>query len=256
MIELTGVSVAYNGHDVLTDVDLAVGPGEWVGLIGPNGAGKSTLLRAVAGTVGWRGEISVGGRPTRALGRREMGRTLAVVPQNPVTPDSMPVIDYVLLGRTPHLGYLAAESEEDIGVSEAALWDLNIIHLADRPLGSLSGGERQRAVLARALAQQTPLLLLDEPTSALDIGHRQQVLDHVEALRRTRGVTVLAAMHDLTLAGQYADRLVFMREGRIEVEGTPADVLTPAVISRFDGARVHVMIGPDGEIVVVPRRQA
>jgi iron complex transport system ATP-binding protein len=255
VIEVRGVSVRYNGHAVVRDVALGVGAGEWVGLIGPNGAGKSTLLKAIAGTVPHDGSISVAYRSADQVSRREMGRTIAVVPQTPLVPDGMPVIDYVLLGRTPHLGYLAAETDHDVAVTEAALWDLGIIHLAERAMGSLSGGERQRAVLARALAQEAPILLLDEPTSALDIGHRQQVLELVSDLRRTRGIAVLAAMHDLTLAGQYADRLAFMSAGRIEVDGPPAEVLTEEIISRFAGARVSVVEGPDGEIVVVPRRR-
>lgn len=255
MIELRGVSVQYNGHRVVDSVDLSVGLGEWVGLIGPNGAGKSSLLRAVAGTAKFSGEVHLGGRSTEDLGRRELARLVAVVPQNPLLPEAMHVIDYVLLGRTPHLGYLAAESEADVAITEAALWDLGIIHLADRPLGSLSGGERQRCVLARALAQDAPILLLDEPTSALDIGHRQQVMDLVADLRRTRGLVILAAMHDLTLAGQYADRLAFMQQGVIEVDGPPEAVLTTETISGFAGARVTVMTGPDGEIVVVPRKR-
>jgi iron complex transport system ATP-binding protein len=167
----------------------------------------------------------------------------------------MDVIDYVLLGRTPHLGYLAAETDADVAVTEAALWDLGIIHLADRPLGSLSGGERQRCVLARALAQEAPVLLLDEPTSALDIGHRQQVLDLVADLRRTRSLAVLAAMHDLTLAAQYADRLALMIDGRITIEGTADEVLTESTIAAFSGARVSVIRGPDDQIVVVPKRR-
>jgi iron complex transport system ATP-binding protein len=255
MIELRGLSVQYNGHRVVDAVDLDVGLGEWVGLIGPNGAGKSSLLRAVAGTIKFSGEVRLGGRATSDLGRRDVARLVAVVPQNPLLPEAMHVIDYVLLGRTPHLGYLAAESEADVAITEAALWDLGIIHLADRRLGSLSGGERQRCVLARALAQEAPILLLDEPTSALDIGHRQQVMDLVADLRRTRGLVILAAMHDLTLAGQYADRLAFMQRGLIEVDGPPSAVLTTETISGFAGARVTVMTGPDGEIVVVPRRR-
>ena len=254
MIVIEGVSVVYDGTTVVRDVDLRVDAGEWVGIIGPNGAGKTSLLRAVAGTVPHAGRIALNGTAASDMSRRAVARACAVVPQSPVSPDGMTVIEYVLLGRTPHLGYLAAESDSDLAVCEAALWDLDIIHLAERPLGSLSGGERQRAVLARALAQQAPILLLDEPTSALDIGHRQQVLDHVATLQRTRGIAVLAAMHDLTLAGIYADRLAFMGEGRIVTVGSPAEVLTEEAIAGFGGARITVMRGPDGEIVVVPRR--
>lgn len=255
MIEVRGVTVAYNGHPVVRGVDLTVGAGEWVGLIGPNGAGKSSLLKAISGTAPYEGEITLDYRAAHGMGRRARARAVAVVPQTPLVPEDMAVLDYVLLGRTPHLGYLAAESDHDVAVTEAALWDLGIIHLAERPMGSLSGGERQRCVLARALVQEAPILLLDEPTSALDIGHRQQVLELVTDLRRTRGIAVLAAMHDLTLAGQYADRLAFMSAGRIEVDGPPSEVLTEEIISRFAGARVTVIEGPDGEIVVVPRRR-
>jgi len=254
VIEVQELVVRYNGRPVVDGIDLSVAAGEWLGLIGPNGAGKSSLLGAVAGTVAHQGVVRIGGRLSCELDRREAARSVAVVPQHPVLPESMAVIDYVMLGRTPHLGYLAAESEEDVAITEAAMWDLGIIHLADRPLGSLSGGERQRGVLARALAQEAPALLLDEPTSALDIGHRQQVLDLVAGLQRTRSISVLAAMHDLTLAGQYADRLALMIEGKISVEGSAIRVLTESAIAEFSGARVSVMEGPDGEIVVVPRR--
>lgn len=255
MIEVRGVTVTYDGHPVVRGVDLSVGAGEWVGLIGPNGAGKSSLLKAIAGTAPYEGEITIDYRAASEMGRRARAKAVAVVPQTPLVPEDMAVLDYVLLGRTPHLGYLAAETEHDVAVTEAALWDLGIIHLAERPMGSLSGGERQRCVLARALTQEAPILLLDEPTSALDIGHRQQVLELVTDLRRTRGIAVLAAMHDLTLAGQYADRLAFMSAGRFEVDGPPGEVLTEEIISRFAGASVTVIEGPDGEIVVVPRRR-
>lgn len=255
MIDARDIVVTYGTTRVVDGVSVDVAAGEWVGLIGPNGAGKSSLLGAIVGAVPATGEIRVGESRLDRMTRRSIARAIAVVPQNPTMPPGMAVLDYVLLGRTPHLGYLAAESEHDLAVAEAALWDLGVIHLADRPLSSLSGGEWQRCVLARALAQESPVLLLDEPTSALDIGHRQQVLDLVADLQRTRGIAILAAMHDLTLAGQYADRLLFMRAGRIEVEGTPAEVLTDATIGLFAGARVSVIAGPDGEIVIVPRRR-
>lgn len=254
MIRTRDLVVRYNGRAAVDRLDVTVSPGEWVGIIGPNGAGKSSLLGAVAGTIPYEGEIWITDRPAAGLGRRETARAVAVVPQQPVLPELMTVIDYVVLGRTPHLGYLAAESDSDVAISEAALWDLGIIHLADRPLGSLSGGERQRCVLARALTQEAPVLLLDEPTSALDIGHRQQVLDLVAGLMRNRSMAVLAAMHDLTLAAQYADRLALMVEGRITAEGTAPEVLTESTIAAFSGARVSIVEGPDGEIVVVPRR--
>jgi len=255
VIRVEDLTVRYDGIAVVDGIDVTVAAGEWLALIGPNGAGKSSLLRAIVGSAPSTGAIFLGDRGVGDLSRREVAGMVAVVPQIPLIPGAVRVIDYVLLGRTPHLGYLAAESEEDLAIAEAALWDLDLIHLADRALGSLSGGELQRCVLARALAQQAPILLLDEPTSALDIGHRQQVLDHVADLMRTRSVAVLSAMHDLTLAGQYADRLAFMSQGTIVVEGTPDEVLTEETLTGFDGARVSIVRGPDRELVVVPRRR-
>jgi iron complex transport system ATP-binding protein len=249
-----GIEVAYNGRVVLRDVGLRVEPGEWVAVIGPNGAGKTTLLRAIAGTVATRGSIAISGRETSSLNRREAARLVALVPQQPVIPDGMTAFEYVLLGRTPYIGYLGTESAEDARVARQSLERLDAADLSDRALGRLSGGERQRVVLARALAQESAALLLDEPTTALDIGHQQQVLDLVDGLRRERGIAVLAAFHDLTLAGQYADRLLLLDGGSVVAEGPPGRVLTPEWLARFSGAKVSVLTGPDGNLIVVPRR--
>jgi len=254
-IRMTGVTVRYNGTPALVGADLSVAMGEWVALIGPNGAGKSTLLRAVAGTVPYTGEIELGDQPAASLSRRARSRRVAVVPQSPVLPDEMTAGDYVLLGRTPHLGYWASESEHDLEVAAEALRRLEGGELAGRRLGRLSGGERQRVVLARALAQESPILLLDEPTTALDIGHQQTVLDLVQGMRRERRIAVLSAVHDLTMAAQYADRLVLLDGGRVVADGSPSDVLTDRHLKRFPGARVSVLRGPDGSLIVAPRRR-
>lgn len=248
------VTVRYNGRVAVEKVDLEVGPGEWVALIGPNGAGKSSLIRAIAGSVPFEGEVLVDGRSITSMGRKDLARRVAVVPQHPVLPPGMRVIDYVLLGRTPHLGYLAAESESDFVAALGALARLDGDDLSVRSLGTLSGGERQRVVLARALAQEPDVLLLDEPTASLDIGHEQQVLDLVDDLRAEREMAVIAALHDLTIAGQYADRLALMGGGKIVVEGAADTVLTEEVLAMFEGARVSILRGPGGEVVVVPRR--
>src|SRR5439155_767715 len=178
----------------------------------------------------------------------------AVVPQLPSLPPQMTVAEYVLLGRTPHLGYFAREGVHDLEVADAALVRLDLLGLASRRLGTLSGGERQRAVLARALAQEAPILLLDEPTNALDVGRGQQALELVDALRREGGLTVLAAMHDLTLAGQYADRLLLLDAGRVVAAGGVRDVLTDELIARHYGASVRVLHDELGVVVVPARR--
>ncbi|MGA2522466.1 MAG: ABC transporter ATP-binding protein [Acidimicrobiales bacterium] len=254
MIELSAVSVRYGAAVALRQLDEHVGAGEWVGLIGPNGAGKTTLLRAVARLVPHDGEIRIGSSLSTDLSPKQLARLVAYVPQQPELPTDMTVGSYVLLGRTPHIGYFGFETATDRAVCAELLGSLELASMAGRTLGSLSGGELQRLVLARALAQEAPVLLLDEPTSALDLGRRVDALELVDALRRDRGLTVLSAMHDLTLAGQFADRLVLLAGGRAVAAGKPDEVLTEDELTRHFGTGVRVMRSPDGELVVVPRR--
>jgi ABC-type cobalamin/Fe3+-siderophores transport system ATPase subunit len=226
-----------------------------VALIGPNGAGKTTLLRALARLVPFAGEIELDGRQLAEIGRGELARLVAVVPQEPSTPPWMTVAEYVLLGRTPHLGPLAKEGARDREAAARALARLDLLGFVDRRLGTLSGGEKQRVVVARALAQEAAIVLLDEPTAALDIGHQQQALDLLDRLRAESGLTLVAAMHDLTLAAQYADRMVLLDGGRVVADGAPTEVLTAAVIARHYGAAIDVV--PVGDrIAIVPRRSA
>jgi iron complex transport system ATP-binding protein len=252
-IRLRGVTVELGGRPVVDRVDADVADGEWVALIGPNGAGKTTLLRALARLVPFAGEIELDGRPLAELGRGELARLVAVVPQEPSTPPWMTVAEYVLLGRTPHLGPLAKEGARDRDAAARALVRLDLLAFVERRLGTLSGGEKQRVVVARALAQEAAIVLLDEPTAALDIGHQQQALDLLDGLRAESGLTLVAAMHDLTLAAQYADRMVLLDAGRVVADGAPAEVLTAPVIARHYGAAIDVV--PVGDrIAIVPRR--
>ena len=253
-VELTGVSVALDGRPVLKDLHLVIAGGSRLGLIGPNGSGKTTLLRAVAGLIPYQGEIRVGDAAGNALSRRELARRIAVVPQSPVVPAGIAVTEYVLMGRTPYSPTFGAESRRDRAIVASVLDHLDLAGLAARRLDSLSGGERQRAVLARALAQQAPVLLLDEPTTGLDVGHQQQVLELVDTLRDDLDLTVVSALHDLTLAGQFADQLVLLDGGRVAAAGPPATVLTEEVISRHYHASVRVLEDPGGGIVVIPVR--
>jgi iron complex transport system ATP-binding protein len=254
-IELTGVTVELGGRPVVDGVDAAVAPGEWLALIGPNGAGKTTLLRAIARLLPFAGSIVLDGRSSDELHRSELSRMVAVVPQDPSTPAWMTVSEYVLLGRTPHLGPLAKEGTRDREAAARALARLDLLEYGDRRLGTLSGGERQRAVVARALAQEARIVLLDEPTAALDIGHQQQALELLDTLRGESALTLVAAMHDLTLAAQYADRMLLLDRGRVVADGIPRDVLTEEAIARHYGASIDV-VPVDGRIAVVPRRTA
>ncbi len=253
MIELRGVTVELGGRAVVDRVDAVVEPGEWLALIGPNGAGKTTLLRAIARLVPFSGAISLGGRPAPELARGELARLVAVVPQEPSTPPWMTVAEYVLLGRTPHLGPLAREGARDRDAAGRALARLDLLPFVERRLGTLSGGEKQRVVVARALAQEASIVLLDEPTAALDIGHQQQALDLLDVLRQESGLTLVGAMHDLTLAAQYADRMLLLNGGRVVANGPPVDVLTEATIAQHYGAVIDV-VDVGGRIAVIPRR--
>lgn len=253
-VTLNAVSVTLGDAFVVDDVGAEVVPGEWVTLIGPNGAGKSTLLRAIAGLVPYEGSIVLDDAEVGSLGRREIAQRLAFVPQAPLLPPEMRVDEYVLLGRTPHIAAFGYESRRDFEAAGEAIARLDLEPFATRPLRTLSGGERQRVVLARALAQDATLLVLDEPTAALDIGRQQQVLELVSELRERGELTVISAMHDLTLAGQYADRLLLLSHGRLVAEGPPTEIVTEALISAHYGADVRV-VEEDGAVAVIPVRR-
>jgi iron complex transport system ATP-binding protein len=253
MLSISELRVTIDGTEILRGVDFSVRAGEWVTVIGPNGAGKSTLLRAVAGSLPHTGSALLQGTEIASHSRRERARLVSVVPQQPVVPPGMRVVDYVLLGRTPYIAPLGRESASDLEIVLGRLRALDLEGFADRRLETLSGGERQRVFLARALAQSAPLLLLDEPTSALDIGHQQEVLELVDALRREHGLTVLATMHDLSLAGEFADRLVLLDGGAVVAVGTPAEVLTEELLARHYRARVRVIAAEFGPVVVPVR---
>ncbi|MBE1485693.1 ABC transporter ATP-binding protein [Plantactinospora soyae] len=253
-VEVTGLGVTLGGARILSGVDVSVATGEWVTVIGPNGAGKSTLLRAVGGLLpAGTGAISLFGTPINRLRRRDRARIVATVAQSPVVPAGMAVLDYVLLGRTPYIPALGRESAADLAVAYDVLDRLDLTGFAARALSTLSGGERQRVFLARALAQGASLLLLDEPTSALDIGHQQEVLELVDQLRADHGLTVLATMHDLSVAGEYADRMVLMAAGEVVADGPPRAVLTDELLAVHYRARVRVIDGEHGPLVVPVR---
>ena len=254
MIAADDLRVRFGAVCALDGVSLRVPAGEWVALIGPNGAGKTTMLRAIAGMASAEGLVSLAGTPAAGLSRRKLARLIAYVPQQPYLPPEMTGADYVLLGRTPHIGYFGVESAADRAICLGLLHRMGLAGMADRRLATMSGGEAQRLVLARALAQQAPILLLDEPTSALDLGRRVDALELVDELRRERSLTVLSAIHDLTLAGQFADRLVLLSLGKVAASGEPAAVLRDDLLSESFGAGVQVLRLAGGELAVISHR--
>ena len=254
-ISWRGVRVELGGRPVVHDVTLDVPAGAWLSLIGPNGAGKTTLVRTLGGTVDHAGEVALLGRDARSLGVRERARDLAVVPQHPVIPTGMRAFDYVLLGRAPHQGLRCASSVQDRRRALAVLQRLGLEDFTDRRVDTLSGGERQRVVLARALVQDTPLLVLDEPTAALDVGHQLEVLELIADLRTERELTIVTTVHDLTVAGQFADVVAVMADGRLVADGTPEEVLTPQVIGTHWGVDATCDVDEDGAVTVTVRRR-
>jgi iron complex transport system ATP-binding protein len=254
MLRCDAVAVRYGRREAVAPFTDTLARGDWVCVIGANGAGKSSLLRAIAGLVPHSGTVTVNDVDLDSRRPRVRAASVAYVPQDPQMPPDMTAFEYVLLGRTPYISYFGIDTEKDRRTVRDVLVRLDLADFGSRPLGTLSGGERQRLVIARALAQEAPVLLLDEPTSALDIGHQQQALELVDALRGRSGLTVVSAMHDLTLAGLYADRLLLMDAGAVVESGSAAEVLRPDTLKRFYGAEVDVVHAADGTVVVVPRR--
>ena len=252
MLAVEGLSFAYKDRRILRGLDLEARNGELVGVVGPNGAGKTTLLRLISGLIKpSQGCVRVNGADLATLKSAQRARLVSVVPQNPQLPLSFRVLDLVLMGRNPHLKMLQWEGRRDLRVAGEAMEQTDTWELAERSVGSLSGGERQRVLVAMALAQEAPVMLLDEPTSNLDLAHQTGTMDLVRSVQRERDGTIVVAMHDLTLASQYCDRLVMLDEGRSFAEGSPGAVLTKDNISKVYGADVFILSHPEGGTPVV-----
>ncbi|MFD6134337.1 putative F420-0 ABC transporter ATP-binding protein [Isoptericola sp. NPDC060257] len=249
-LDAARVSWSASGRLILDGVDVTAPAGAVTGLLGPNGSGKSTLLRVLAGVQapseggsGPGARVAFAGADLLALPRRRRARTLALVEQEASTDLPVTVLDAVLLGRIPHRSLLAGDSADDRAAARRALDAVGAAHLADREVTTLSGGERQRVHMARALAQEPALILLDEPTNHLDIAAQ---LDALRILRELadRGVTVLAALHDLQLAAQHCDHVVLLSGGRVAAAGDVRDVLVPDVLDPVYGVRTEVLTHP------------
>jgi iron complex transport system ATP-binding protein len=254
-LELRDVGVELAGREVVRGVTCELPTGGWLGVLGPNGAGKSTLLRAIVGLVPHRGQVLMGGRDALGMRRRDLARHVAMVVQKPTVAEGSTVLEYVALGRTPHIPYFGSMGRRDREIVAQVLDGLDLTDVATRQMHTLSGGEVQRVFVARALAQEPSVLLLDEPTTSLDVGRQQDVLELIEALRRDRGLTVVSALHDLSLAGQFADRLLLLHGGNQVAEGVPGDVLTERVVHEFFGASVRLVhVDGSGHVVVPIRR--
>lgn len=251
-LEARGLRMPYGLADGL---ELSVPAGCIMGLVGPNGAGKSTLLRILCGALRpTGGAVRIDGEPLADIDRRRRARTLAAMPQEEPRPEGFTVREAVELGRLPHLTRFGRLGPDDHAAVDDALALAALDALAERPVETLSGGEHQRVRIARALAQAPRILLLDEPEAHLDLGHRAALMDLLVRANRSRGLTVLAALHALDVAALYCDRIALMQAGRIVAVGPPAEVLTAERIAAVYGSPVWVEPGPDGRPRIGPLR--
>jgi iron complex transport system ATP-binding protein len=252
MLQIENLSVSYGSRQVLEAISLEVHSGEVLALIGPNGAGKSTLIRAASGVVPvLDGTVRTNGDDLLALPPLGRARLLAVVPQVVNLPPAYSVWETVLMGRTPYLNFLGQASARDEEIARSALQKVDALDLSERRVGELSGGEQQRVLLARALAQTTPILLLDEPTTNLDLHYQVGFMEIVQALAHRENLAILIALHDLNLAARYSDRVALLVGGKIKAAGTPRQVLTPELISDAYHLPVQVVPHPFADVPLI-----
>jgi iron complex transport system ATP-binding protein len=251
MLKIQSLSVSYGSRRILHDISLNVGSGEILALIGPNGAGKSTLIRAASGVIPYTGHVRTNGDDFASLSPIQRARYIATVPQAVALPPAYTVWEIVLLGRTPFLNFLGQPSQKDEEIARQSLQRVSALPFADRRVGELSGGEQQRVLLARALCQSTPILLLDEPTAHLDLQYQVSLLELVSELAHKDNLAVLVALHDLNLAAHYADRIALMVAGNIKAMGKPKEVLLPELIAEAYCLPVQVVQHPFLDIPLV-----
>jgi iron complex transport system ATP-binding protein len=252
-LEARGLTRRFASGGGVDGVDLAVAAGEVVGVLGPNGSGKSTLVRLVSGVLAAEsGEVLLLGDRLETLAPRERARRLAVVPQEPAIELPFTALELVLLGRHPHLSGLAFEGAGDLERAHAALVRCGVDRLAGREVATLSSGERQRVVFARALAQDTPILVADEPASFLDLRYQVETFELLRELADA-GRAVLVVLHDLNLAAEYCDRVVLLRAGRVEARGPTRETLSYANLKRVFETEIYVDVNDlTGSLVVTP----
>lgn len=255
LLSINNVFFKYDLKTVLNDFELTISQGELVGIVGPNGCGKSTLLKLISGILKPNtGTILINGMDIKRFTAKEIAKKVAVVPQIATIPPNLQAMEIAMMGRTPYLGTLQWESNEDYKKVRDSMEMTNCWELHNQQIGMVSGGERQRIILARALVQDTPILLLDEPTASLDLGSQIDTFELLLKLINISKKAILVAIHDITLASQYCDRIVLVHEGHKIAEGTPNEVLTVENLHAVYGIETDLMSHPrTGLPVVIPR---
>jgi iron complex transport system ATP-binding protein len=257
-VQVKHLRVSFGRQPVLGDLSLEVPEGAFFIIIGPNSSGKTTLLKTLAGAIRpEQGQVEIWGTPVSHYSRKALARLVAVVPQRVPTDIPFTIQEVVLMGRSPHVGWMGLEQQRDMDLAMEAMTITNVAHLARRPLYQLSGGELQRVIIARAICQQPRLILLDEPTAALDLAHQVNIMDLMVQLQKERGLTVVMVSHDLNLAAMYGDKLLLMKGGQEICSGQPGEVLTYPQLEQAYGCPLLVDENPLGQVprvTLVPKR--
>jgi iron complex transport system ATP-binding protein len=257
-ISVENLSFAYEKKPVLKNISFSIYTGDFFIIIGPNGSGKTTLMKILAGTLKPQsGQLDIFGSAIQTFNRKSLARTIALVPQ--MVPLEFPfnVLEFVLMGRYPHLGLFGWEQSKDFEVAEQAMEFTDLKHLARRKMNQLSGGERQRVLISRAICQQSQIILLDEPTASLDLAYQVQVMDLMEKLKEETGTTVIMVSHDVNLAALYGTKLMLLKDGQIVKQGQPEDVLTFQNLELAYGCKLLVDESPLGNsprVTLVPKK--
>lgn len=254
MIKAESITFAYNGRMILKNISFEVPSGSILGIVGPNGSGKTTLIRALSGVLQLKsGRIQVEGKNLLEMNPSQRARQIAVVPQAFNLPPAFTTWETVLLGRTPYLNWLGQVSEYDRQIALKAMERTNTLELSERFVGELSGGEQQRLLLARALTQGAPVLLLDEPTAHLDLHHQLNFLEQIRTLAHEDGFTVLMVLHDLNLVAGFADRVALLVDGILQPPGTPSEILTAEKLSSVYRVPLQtLLVGKSRHPVILP----
>lgn len=255
MIKIEGIKFSYGNKEILKNINLEIKKGKMIGILGPNGCGKSTLLKNILGYLKpSSGNIFINNKKTDSISSKELAKLVSLVPQKSSLMSPMTVEDFVLMGRLPHLtSSWSGYREEDFKIVKDKLNFLELNKFEKRVALSLSGGEFQRVLLARALVQDTELLLLDEPTSALDLNHAVEILNSVKMLVSNHGITGVAVLHDLNLASMFCDEIVMMKDGEVHYQGTPQEVIKEEILKEIYNLKSRVFCGENNIPYVIPQ---
>jgi len=244
MIEVKNLSFSYE-EEVLSNINITIEKGKFYTILGPNGSGKTTLLKLISkGLNVSKNHVFIDGEDLNTISSKQLAKKIAMVPQSTEIEFDFSVEDIVLMGRTPHIKRFSSESEKDFEMAREAMEMTNTLILKDKKINELSGGERQRVIVARAICQDTNIILLDEPISHLDIHHQIEIMNEMKQLNENKNITIVAVLHDLNIAAAYSDHMILMNKGKVHSYGRPEEILNEKTIKEVYGLQVYITKNP------------